>query len=78
VSVTDGEPVSVRVDVHGVPSGAVSFHTDGGTAHRASLPPTGSEEVAWRTSAAESMFVRVEVRYPGGHMAALTNPIILA
>ncbi|MBB4962320.1 hypothetical protein FHR38_006053 [Micromonospora polyrhachis] len=33
--------------------------------------------VEWRTDAAESSFVRIEVRHPGGHMAAPTNPIIL-
>jgi len=33
--------------------------------------------VEWRTSRDESEFVRIEVRHPAGHMAALTNPIIL-
>jgi hypothetical protein len=28
-------------------------------------------------SAQESTFVRVEVRHPGGRMAALANPIII-
>jgi hypothetical protein len=72
------EPALVRVDVQGAPSSTVSFHTDRGKAHRESLPGDGSGVVEWRTSTAESTFVRVEVRHPGGHMAALSNPIILA
>jgi hypothetical protein len=46
--------------------------------HRATLPVTGSGTVEWRTSAEESAFIRVEIRRPGGHMAALSNPIILS
>jgi hypothetical protein len=42
------------------------------------LPGNGPGTVRWRTSAAEPVFVRVEVRRPDGHMAALSNPIILA
>lgn len=75
---TGGEPALVQVDVRGVPSGTVSFHTDRGKAHYESLPGNGSGAVGWHTSAAESAFVRVEIRHPGGHMAALSNPIILA
>jgi NADPH2:quinone reductase len=63
--------------VRGVRSGAVSFHTDRGTVHRASLPSSGSGTLEWRTSAEESQFVRVEVRHTGGSMAALSNPILL-
>ncbi len=72
------EPALVRVDVRGVPSGTVSFHTDRGKAHREPLPGHGSGVVEWRTSAAESAFVRIEVRHSEGHMAALSNPIILS
>lgn len=74
---TRGEAVVVRVEVAGVPSGTVSFHTDGGKVHRESLPDNGSGAVEWGTSAEDSAFVRVEVRHPGGHVAALSNPIIL-
>jgi hypothetical protein len=74
---TGDEPALVRVDVRGVPSGTVSFHTDRGPVHRELLPGDGSGAVQWRTSAQESTFVRVEVRHAGGHMAALSNPIIL-
>ncbi|MEU6924311.1 CehA/McbA family metallohydrolase [Streptomyces sp. NPDC046631] len=70
-------PVEVRVDVRGVPSGTVGFHTERGRAHHASLPGSGSGTVTWRTGPAETSFVRVEVRHPGGHMAALSNPIVL-
>ncbi|MFG3581933.1 CehA/McbA family metallohydrolase [Micromonospora chersina] len=74
---THGEQVLVRIDVREVPSGTVSLRTDRGMVHRESLPSSGSGVVEWRTSAAESAFVRVEIRHPGGRMAALTNPIIL-
>ena len=70
-------PVVARVGVCGVPSGVVSFHTEWGEAHVASLPVAGAGAVEWRTSARESPFIRVEVRHPGGSMAALSNPIIL-
>ncbi len=34
-------------------------------------------EPGWSTSAAETSFVRVEVRHGDGRVAALTNPILL-
>jgi predicted metal-dependent phosphoesterase TrpH len=74
---TSGEPATLRVGVRGVPSGAVTVHTDRGRVHREVLPGDGSGVVEWGTSAAESAFVRVEVRRPGGRMAALSNPVIL-
>ena len=75
---TQGGPAAVRVLVRGVPGGGVTFHTEKGVAHRVSLPATGSDDVQWETSAAEVGFVRVEVRHPGGRMAALSNPILLS
>ncbi|MFI6405324.1 CehA/McbA family metallohydrolase [Streptomyces sp. NPDC050548] len=72
-----GGPVVARVGVRGVPSGAVSFHTERGKVHVASLPGAGAGTVEWRTSARESAFLRVEVRHPGGRMAALSNPVTL-
>jgi hypothetical protein len=48
-----------------------------GKVHSESLPRGGSGAVEWRTSAQESAFVRIEVRHPGRHMAALINPVIL-
>jgi hypothetical protein len=74
---TRGDMAVARADIRGVPSGTVSFHTDRGTVHRAQLPGSGSGVVQWSTNAAESAFVRVEVRNPEGHMAALSNPVIL-
>jgi hypothetical protein len=75
---TGSEPAVVRVDVRGVPSGKASFHTEKGKAYRASLPDTGSGTVEWHASAEDSEFIRVEVRDLKGHMAALSNPILLA
>lgn len=74
---TCGAPVVARVRVTGVPDGTMSFHTDRGVVHRDVLPRAGAGRVEWSTSASESMFIRVEVRHPTGHMAAMTNPIIL-
>ena len=81
---TDGEIVDVVATVrHGVASGIVSIYTDAGEVHRQALPETGSGVVSWCTRAAESSYVRVEIRHPDGPggsdgaMAALTNPIIL-
>jgi len=74
---TCDHPAVVRADVRGVPAGTVSFHTERGRMHQASLPGNGPGAVEWRTSAAESAFVRIEVRDPQGHMAALTNPVIV-
>jgi hypothetical protein len=75
---THGGQVEAQVAVHGVPSATVSFHTDRGKVHRASLPSDGAGVTKWHTTAQDSAFVRIEVRHPNGHVAALTNPIILA
>ncbi|MFE7129191.1 CehA/McbA family metallohydrolase [Streptomyces sp. NPDC057617] len=74
---THGAHVEVQAAVRGVPVGTVSFHTDRGKVHRASLPGDGTGVVQWNTRAEDSAFVRIEVRHPNGHVAALTNPIIL-
>ncbi|SEL18336.1 CehA/McbA family metallohydrolase [Streptacidiphilus jiangxiensis] len=71
------DAVTVRAHLRGVPSGAVSFHTDRGRMHREALPASGAGSVEWRTGAAEAAFVRIEVRRPDGAMAALTNPVVL-
>ena len=75
---TQGEPVVIRIFVKGVPSGTVSFHTEHGSVHRASLPSDRPGYIEWRTTAEETAFIRVEVRQPGQDMAALTNPVILS
>jgi hypothetical protein len=74
---TEGEQVIVRAQVRGVPGGTVTVHTERGVAHRATLPVGGSDVALWQTAAAESGFVRVEVRHADGQMAALSNPITL-
>ncbi|GAA1233783.1 hypothetical protein GCM10009665_25060 [Kitasatospora nipponensis] len=74
---THGGQVEVHAAVRGVPAGTVSFHTDRGKVHRAPLPGDGAGAVQWDTTAESSAFVRIEVRHPNGHVAALTNPIIL-
>ncbi|MGW4985658.1 CehA/McbA family metallohydrolase [Streptomyces mirabilis] len=75
---TGDEPVVVRVDVRGVPGGTVSLHTEQGKVFAESLPGTGSGTVELLIGAEESAFIRTEVRYVNGHMAALSNPITLA
>lgn len=75
---TGGEAAVARADVCGVPSGTVSFRTERGEAHRVSLPDSGTGAARWQFSAADSAFVRIEVRHREGHMAALSNPVLLA
>ncbi|GAA4215593.1 CehA/McbA family metallohydrolase [Actinocatenispora rupis] len=72
---TAGRPAAVLVSIGGVPAGTVVLHTEEGAVHRA---PLGAGPVEWTTTAAESGFVRVEVRHPDGRIAALTNPVLLA
>lgn len=72
-----GDTAVARVEVRGVPSGTVSFRTERGEAHRVTLPASGPGAAQWPFSAADSAFVRIEVRHPEGHMAALSNPVIL-
>jgi hypothetical protein len=67
----------VAVSVRRVASGRVSFHTEQGRVHSATLPPSGTGEVTWEARASDAGFVRVEVRDRGGAMAALTNPVQL-
>jgi hypothetical protein len=70
---TGGASAVVRLHVSGVAAGTVTFHTDQGKAHHAPL----ATDLEWQTTAADSSFVRVEVRHEDGRMAALTNPVIL-
>lgn len=76
--VTDGKPATARVEIQGVPSGTVTFLTEQGGTHRERLPDHGTGALECSVSAEDSAFVRIEVRHPAGHMAALTNPILLA
>jgi hypothetical protein len=70
-----GGPATVRVAVRGVPAGTVSLHTDAGVVHRDRLADDGTGALERRVDGA---FVRAEVRHPGGRMAALSNPVMLA
>ncbi|WP_413751881.1 CehA/McbA family metallohydrolase [Streptomyces sp. R-74717] len=74
---THGGRVEVQAAVLGVSAATVSFHTDRGKVHRVSLAGDGAGAVQWHTTAEDSAFVRIEVRHPNGHVAALTNPIAL-
>jgi hypothetical protein len=55
----------------------VAFHTDRGEVSRTAVTGGGTARVDWATTAQDALFVRVEVRDRDGHMAALTNPVIL-
>ena len=73
-----GEPVVARLEVRGVPSGTVSCHTEQGVAHQQPLPTNGSVTTEWRFPCADTGFVRVQVRYGDGSMAAITNPVLIS
>ncbi|MEU0144709.1 CehA/McbA family metallohydrolase [Streptomyces sp. NPDC006288] len=74
---TVGAPALAGAVVHGVPSGTVSFHTERGEAYRSPLDASGAGSAELVIGAADSAFVRVEVRHREGHMAALSNPVML-
>ncbi|WP_327121887.1 hypothetical protein OG206_30950 [Streptomyces sp. NBC_01341] len=67
----------VRAHIRGVSSASVSFDTDRGNVYRDTLPESGVGTAVWHTTAQDAAFVRIEVRHPYGHMAALTNPVVL-
>jgi hypothetical protein len=68
---------AAQSDAPRLPCGIVTFVTQEGPVYRASLSDAGSGTVAWHTSAEATAFIRIEVRDRNGHMAALSNPIIL-
>ena len=70
------EPAVLRLEVRGVPCGEVSLHTDAGHVYVAPLPATGAGTVEWPINTSAE-FIRAEIRSANGHMAALSNPIIL-
>jgi predicted metal-dependent phosphoesterase TrpH len=70
---------TARVQVRGVPAGTVSLLSDVGLVHRVPLPDSGAGlVVCGDASLRRARFLRVEVRDHVGHMAALSNPILLA
>ncbi|WP_326596850.1 hypothetical protein [Streptomyces brevispora] len=60
-----------------MPAGTVGFRTERGKAHRVSLPGSGPGAVDGQLRAADSAFVRIEVRHRERQMAALSSPVIL-
>ncbi|MVO86051.1 phosphoesterase [Streptomyces sp. p1417] len=77
-------PVTVRLDVEGVPGTIVRFITDQGVLFTGPVvPESGTATVEWRTTPSYAAYVRAEVRAPSttpgvpGPMKALTNPIFL-
>ena len=76
-------PVTVRLEVTGVPGCTAHFVTDQGTLFTTVLPESGAGTVEWRTTPAYAAYVRAEVRHPStvpglpGAPAALTNPVFL-
>jgi hypothetical protein len=86
LSVAPDAPVTVRLEVSGVPAGTslVRLLTDEGQTLAAALPTSGVVE--WTTTSSLAAYVRAEVRHapiagmpPGfpGPAAAITNPIWL-
>lgn len=81
--VADDAPVTVRVEVAGVPGCTVRVVTDQGVLHTETVPASGTGTVRWRTTPRNAAYVRAEVRHapsvPGlpGAPAALTNPVFL-
>ncbi|MFJ5924959.1 CehA/McbA family metallohydrolase [Kitasatospora sp. NPDC092948] len=65
---TAGRPAGLYLRLSGVRDPQVRVHTERGKA---------PWEPGMRVEAAETSFVRVEVRHPDGRPAALTNPILL-
>ncbi|BCY12049.1 PHP domain-containing protein [Actinoplanes sp. L3-i22] len=68
---TGGAPAVVELRVTGVPAGEVTVHTECGPVLAV---PISGEPITW---SGRAELVRVEIRHPSGHPAALTNPIIL-
>ncbi|MFE5642015.1 CehA/McbA family metallohydrolase [Rhodococcus sp. NPDC056516] len=73
---TNGEPAMVRAAITGIPFRTITIHTESGPIHTESLSNTGIGELS-RLLPVASTFVRMEARARSGHMAALSNPIIL-
>ena len=57
-------PVTVKVDVAGVPNGVLRIITDEGQTQQVTLPASGQGTHTWVTTAQLSAYVRVEVRHP--------------
>ncbi len=83
LAVAPDEPVTVRLEVSGVPADALlRLVTDEGQVLAGPLAQAGSVE--WRTTASLAAYVRAEVRHPApagsvlpGPAVAITNPVWL-
>ncbi|UUL76369.1 hypothetical protein NG819_00040 [Pseudarthrobacter sp. Fe7] len=64
LDVAPDAPVTVKVDVTGVPNGVLRIITDEGQTQQVTLPASGQGTHTWVTTAQLSAYVRVEVRHP--------------
>ncbi|MFI9806412.1 CehA/McbA family metallohydrolase [Streptomyces sp. NPDC052301] len=84
LAVSSDTPVTVRLEASGVPRCSVRLVTDQGVRFTGDpLPVSGAGAVEWRTTPANSAYVRAELRHETalgpapGAMAAFTNPVFL-
>jgi predicted metal-dependent phosphoesterase TrpH len=85
LDVGTGEPITVTLDVSGVPGGTAVLIADEGHTLSQALPASGAGTVTWQTTSDVSAYVRAEVRHPvssqaadlPGAMAGMTNPVFL-
>jgi hypothetical protein len=83
--VDTGTPVTVEVEVGGVPATTVTIYDQLGPEHTETVPASGASTIRWTTYPRYTRWVRVEVRRPSGGpnttmtnaMVAMTNPIFL-
>lgn len=68
-------PVTVSIDITGVPNGVNRIITDEGQTQQVTLPASGQGTHTWVTTAQLSAYVRAEVRHPmaGGSASNGTN-----
>lgn len=57
-------PVTVSINVSGVPNGVIRIITDEGQTQQVTLPACGQGTHTWITTARLSAYVRAEVRHP--------------
>jgi hypothetical protein len=85
LSADTGTPVTVEVQVGGVPGTAVIIYDQLGPEHTETVPASGTATVQWTTYPRYTRWVRAEVRRQSGGpnttltnaMVAMTNPIFL-
>lgn len=85
LSVDTGTPVTIEVEVGGVPGTTVAIYDQLGPEHTETVPASGAATVRWTTYPRYTRWARVEVRRPSGGpnttmpnaMVAMTNPIFI-